>query len=55
MSAVQLMPSLVLSPVPPPCPDCGGKMTHAVIEGVNPRSLQCKECGYPENIRLNFR
>jgi hypothetical protein len=55
MSEAQFTPSLVLSPALPPCPGCGGKMTRAVIEGVNQRSLRCKECGYPENIRFNFR
>jgi len=59
MSVAQRMPSLVLSPAPPPCPDCGGKMTLTLIEprsvGVSQRSLRCKDCGYPENIRFNFR
>jgi len=59
MPAAEFMPSLVLSPILssalPPCPDCGGKMAHAAIEGVSQRSLRCQECGYPENIRFNFR
>jgi len=59
MPVAQFMPSLALSPALssalPPCPDCGGKMARIAIEGVNQRSLRCEECGYPENIRFNFR
>jgi tRNA(Ile2) C34 agmatinyltransferase TiaS len=59
MSLSQFAPSLVQSPERPPCPDCGGKMTLIATKshtpGIDRRSFRCKECGYPDEILVNFK